>query len=50
MFEKKELIWNQPLLALFDEVFLQLQGGLVVDEPETPYIHASSNFSSRSLM
>jgi hypothetical protein len=50
MFEKKQLIGNQALFALFDKVFLEVQAGLIVDETEMPYIHASSNFSSRSLM
>ena len=36
MLEEQQLIGDQPALALLDEVLLQIQRGLVVDEPEAP--------------
>ena len=38
MFEEQQLIGNQSLLALLDEVFLEIQRRLIVDETEPPNV------------
>ena len=38
MLEKQQLIGNQSLLALLDEVLLEIQRSLIVDETETPNV------------
>ena len=59
VFEEQELIRNPPLLSRLDQLPLQIERLLVTDDAEPAdfqrrtvnrYSHASSNFSSRSLM
>ncbi len=50
MLEEQQLIGNQPSLAVVDELLLKVEPFLIPERSEPPYIHPSSNFSSRSLM
>ena len=50
MLEEQQLIGNQPRLAFVDELLLKVEPFLIPERSEPPYIHPSSNFSSRSLM
>ena len=60
MLEQQQLIVDLAALALFDQLALQVEAGLIVEKAKPAnrqrqtanvfYIHASSNFSSRSFM